>query len=291
MRIFVTGGSGFIGSHLLPLLVSRGHEVLSLGRVAAAIGGYSTMQGNLYQPSSYVEQLQRFQPECAIHLAWGGLPNYSMDNCRRNLLAGIDLFDALGRAGCSSVFAAGTCWEYGKLAGAVKEIDKGVELGMFATFKVALHAIGQSCFQAYGSRLIWGRPFFIYGPGQRISSLIPSCYRSLSAGVAPTINNPLAVNDFVYVGDVAEAIRTLVESNEVSGIHNIGTGRPVAVWEVVNAISVGLGLPILYKDMPTSKSTGLWADPSRMAAFGWRSAMTLEAGIAKTIEIWKKEQN
>lgn len=291
MRIFVTGCSGFIGSYLLPLLVRGGHEVLSLGRGAGTPGAPRVLRGDLYEADSYRAELVRFRPDCAIHLAWGGLPDYSLGNCRRNLLAGIDLFEALGQAGCKRIFAAGTCWEYGKLTGAVKESEQGVETGIFAAFKIALHAIGQSCCQADGSRFIWGRPFFVYGPGQRASSLIPSCYRSLSAGSAPAINNPMAVNDFVHVADVADAIRALVESDEASGTYNIGTGRPAAVWEVVNAVAASLGLPPVYQDMPPASMTGLWADTGRLEAFSWRPAMTLEAGIAQTIEKWKTGQN
>jgi UDP-glucuronate decarboxylase len=291
MRIFVTGGSGFIGSYLLPLLVSGGHEVLSLVRGAGTPGAQRALRGDLYEPDSYRAELERFSPDCAIHLAWGGLPDYSLGNCRRNLLAGIDLFEALGQAGCNRIFASGTCWEYGKLTGAVKESEQGVEPGMFAAFKIALHAIGQSCCQADGSRFIWGRPFFVYGPGQRASSLIPSCYGSLSAGSEPAINNPMAVNDFVHVADVADAIRALVESDEAAGAFNIGTGRPASVWEVVNAVAASLGLPPKYHDIPHAAVTGLWADTGKMEAFGWRPAMTLEAGIAQTIETWKTGQN
>lgn len=291
MRVLVTGGSGFIGRHLLPLLVREGHEVLCLSRGTVMHSGMQILQGDLYEPNSYRVQLENFRPTCAIHLAWGGLPDYSLGNCHRNLLAGIKLFELLERVGCKRIFTAGTCWEYGKLTGAVKEIDQGEEIGMFAAFKIALNAIGQSICKANGCRFIWGRPFFVYGPGQRVSSLIPSVYQSLSAGSALLIDNPMLINDFIHVFDVAEAIIALVESNEAVGIYNIGTGTPVAVWEVVNAVARCLCLPPVYFDMPSLSETGLWADIGRMKALGWWPAMTLEAGIAQTIETWKKQKN
>jgi len=291
MRIFTTGGSGFIGNHLLPLLVRGGHEVLSLRRGAEAQGALHMLQGDLHEPDSYKTELKRFRPDCAIHLAWGSLPDYSLSNCRRNLLAGIDLFEVLGLVGCKRIFTAGTCWEYGKLVGAVKEGDQGLEPNRFAAFKTALNIIGQSCCQMDGSRFIWGCPFFVYGPEQRASSLIPSCYRSLSVGTALTINNPMVVNDFIHVADVADAIQALIESDKAAGIYNIGTGRPTAVWEVVNAVAACLGLPPVYRDMPPVAASGLWADTGKMEAFGWRPAMTLEEGIAQTIETWRTGWN
>ena len=132
----------------------------------------------------------------------------------------------------------------------MKEGDQGHDLNLFAAHKTALQLIGQSNCAATGSRLTWGRVFFVYGPGQRPSSLIPSCYRSLKHGVAPKINNPLAINDFIHVADVAAAIRELVEADGATGIYNIGAGQHFAVWEVVNLVAAEMGLSPVYHDMP-----------------------------------------
>ncbi len=130
---------------------------------------------------------------------------------------------------------------------------------------------------------MWGRVFFVYGPGQRSSSLIPVCYRSFKQGVAPKIVNPLAVNDFIHVTDVVTAIRKLVEAEGATGIYNIGTGRRFPVWEVVNLVAAEMGLLPVYHDMP-SPTGGIWADITKMSLIGWQPALSLQAGIARTIE-------
>ncbi len=283
MRIFLTGGSGFIGRHLLPLLDR--HEVLCLSHSAPLAGGTDaprTIIGDLNVPASYVDELERFRPECCIHLACTGVPDYSLTNCRLNLLAGISLFEILGRVGCGRIFAAGTCWEYGKLHGPVVEDMRGQELNLFAAFKSALQTIGESICAVSGSRFGWGRLFFVYGPGQRPATLIPSCYRSFKQGVAPKISNPLAVNDFIHVADVVAAIRTLVEADDAAGIYNIGSGRPVAVWEVVNLVAAQMGLPPVYVDMP-APAPGFWSDSAKTRSLGWQPALSLPAGIAQTL--------
>lgn len=290
MRIFITGGSGFIGKHLIPLLAH--HQVLCLSH-EAPLGlpdaTLRTITGNLNTPPTYADELNRFKPECCIHMAWEGLPDYSFQNCQTNLFASTTLFDILGRVGCKSIFAVGSCWEYGSRTGAVTEDDQGLNLGLFAAHKTALQTIGQSNCVATGSRLTWGRIFFVYGPGQRPNSLIPSCYRSLKNGVLPKINNPLAINDFIYVADVVAAIHKLVESDDATGIYNIGSGQHFAVWEVVNLVAAHMGLSPVYHDMSPS-TEGIWADISKMGSVGWQPKLSLQTGIAQTLETLKVNQ-
>lgn len=290
MKIFLTGGSGFIGRHLIPLLSESGHEVLALSRnlvVDKASLRVKTLVGNLAAPESYRPSLKAFKPDCAVHLAWEGLPDYSVKNCRRNLVAGLDLLEALHQVGCERIFSSGTCWEYGNLTGSVRESDVGREIGAFAAFKVSLRAIGESTCLKEGTRFIWGRPFFVYGPGQRSSALIPSCYRSLCAGESPQIKEPHAVNDFIHVTDVARAIRALIEECPTTGVFNIGTGVPSPVWRVVNYVAASLGKSPVYSEATCSSNHGFWADTEKISSLGWAPSLALEAGIVQTVKALK----
>ncbi len=291
MKIFVTGGSGFIGGYLVPLLVNRGHEVLILERTNKSPLGVRTIHGDLYDPESYSAALDRFQPDFAIHLAWGGLPDYSFNNCRLNLLAGINLYELLARVGCNGVFVAGSCWEYGSLTGAVQEAQIGLRPTTFAAFKMALHTIGSTFCFSNDIRLIWGRPFFVYGPGQRLTSLIPTCYHRLRNGIVPEISNPAAINDFIHVADVADGIRALIECDEASGTYNIGTGKPTAVWQVVNSVALAMGMQPVYEDMPDCSKEGLWADTGKTKTLGWSPSIGLEDGISQTLMTWNSLNN
>ena len=284
MKIFITGGSGFIGRNLIPILAE--HEILCLThsqKIESGIPNLKIITGDLTKPESYIDELKHFKPDCCIHLAWYGLPDYSIENNTRNLLAGISLIENLVEVGCKKIFAVGSCWEYGNAQGEVKERDVPIEPSIFASFKTSLQIICESICKQTDTKLIWGRVFFVYGPGQRQNSLIPSCYQSLKNGEGLKVNNPLARNDFVYILDVVDSIRILVESEDNSGVYNLGSGESSSVWEVVNTVADELGLPHPYKDMPTMAG-GNWANMNKMKQLGWMPKFSLESGISNTIK-------
>jgi nucleoside-diphosphate-sugar epimerase len=140
-----------------------------------------------------------------------------------------------------------------------------------------------------GIGLAWARPFFIYGPGQRPTSLIPTCLAALESGTRPAIRTPGAVNDFVHVADVAEAIALLAELPEARGPYNVGSGVPVQVGDVVNRICRLRDRPEAFPAASAGEA-GMWADIGRIRSdTGWKPVVSLEEGIRDTIEAWKTD--
>jgi len=291
MRIFLTGGYGFIGKHLLPLLDK--HQILMIGRsdISYLQDNISYIQGDLSDLSALEEKIKTFSPEICIHLAWEGIPDYSLSTCLRNFNASLQLFEFLGRVGCKTVFSAGTCWEYGNLQGQMHESDIPENMNLFASIKSGLQIAGQSIFSSRAINFIWGRFFFIYGPGQRETSLVPSCFRAISNGKIPDIKNPNAINDFIYVQDAAWAIVNLVETPDVSGVFNIGSGIPTKVGDVCEIILEKMDATV---ENPTKGNTlndyGFWADLSCIREqANWAPQIPLEEGIQMTLNSFGRD--
>ena len=287
MRIFVTGASGFIGRHLVD--ASAGHELLCLARrptelVAGrgTLAHVQTLEGDLARPADWFPELQRFAPDCCIHLAWEGLPDYSPERCQYNLDLGRGLIDTLMRAKVERVVVAGSCWEYGAASGAVAESQAPVDCGLFARTKHELRAHLQDIGMAYR----WSRIFFAYGPGQRETSLIPQCRNAFAAGKTPDIRQPRVAQDFVEVEDVARGLLALAGCEVESGVYNIGTGTPSAVGDVVNQVARQCGCVPPFPD--ASFDSGFWADTRKMtAATGWRAQTRLGEGIARALQAFE----
>ncbi|HYV37358.1 MAG TPA: NAD(P)-dependent oxidoreductase [Gemmataceae bacterium] len=290
MRIFITGGTGFLGRPLCMAL--REHELLVLSRNPANADLPARMlQGDLFEPALWTKQLQAFQPETCLHLAWSNLPDYSLANCAKNFHAGLELFQCLVEMRCPRLVITGTCFEYSKLTGCVTEDRIGMAPSVFPAFKTAQRIVGESLFSQSSTTFLWARPFFVYGPGQRKTSLIPSVIQSFMRGVPPEIQTPRALQDFIHVDDVASGLAKLATSEAPAGIYNLGSGRATRVADIVNLIARLLHRPEVYPHDPTlfpsgkeNGEGGFWASTERMQKqTGWRPLVSLEEGIRKTL--------
>jgi len=286
MRIFLTGASGFIGRQLVPMMGH--HQLLLVGRSGISLKGenYKFIKNDLANLENWREQIEDFSPEACIHLAWSGLPDYSFSKCRENFNISLQLLDFLAQIGCKRIFLAGTCWEYGENHGQMSETFQPGAHNLFASFKTATRLIGEQLTKTTGINFIWGRIFFVYGPGQRSTSLIPSCFQAFKKGKIPELNNPNTVNDFIYVSDVARAILKLVENPSAKGIFNIGSGKPTKVGKICKIIAEELNLEnLLTKETCLPEGQGLWADITSLhETIDWKPEISIEAGIRETIK-------
>lgn len=285
MRILVTGASGFIGWHLVE--ASAGHEMMCLTRYPDQLMARThssadivPLHGELGESERWLADVQRFAPECCIHLAWEGLPDYSPERCRHNLVLGKRLIDALASSTVKRMVVAGSCWEYGATEGAVAESQTPAECGAFARAKHELRAHLESA----GMTWRWARIFFAYGPGQRETSLIPQCQRAFASGRMPDIRRPRVAQDFIFVEDVARGLLALAAGGVAPGIYNIGSGTPTAVGVVANEVARQCDRPFPFPD--GTFNSGFWADTGKTtAATGWRAQTTLREGIARILRV------
>lgn len=288
MKTVVTGATGFLGRHLVPLLARRGHEVIAVSRTAGFpdMPGVRSLALDLKSPAAGERLFRGREADALIHLAWQGLPDYSYVACRRNLDMSLHVFEAAAQAGVSRISAAGSCWEYRDPSGAVEE-DAPLDSGSpFAGAKNALHAMLGGLAAERSFSFHWLRVFFAYGPGQRESSLLPHVIGSLLRGEEPALRTPEAQMDFIHVSDVARAFAMMVEQNPESGPYNVGSGRLHSVAHVTGLARAALGAGT--GDCPRGmfpESAGFRADIDRIRkAVGWEPEIDLQTGVAGCVE-------
>ena len=301
MKIFVTGGTGFIGSHTVRALAGRGYELMLLIRDNAracstdrSISEVASVCGDLADINGWKYRFMEFRPDAVLHLAWEGLPDYGIDMCMRNLNYGLQLFRLAGEAGCKCVVATGSCWEYAHRTGGITENSPIESSAVFPAAKNSLRIMGEAMSRHYGMHFYWPRLFFVYGPGQRATSLIPSVIISVEAGREPEVRNPESRNDFIYITDVADAVVWLIEKMPEGIVYNVGSGNSTSVSDIISAVYETMGIKQhpnnTNKRPPEREADDFWADIGVISNdTGWSPKYNIRAGIKATVDHYNRE--
>ena len=285
MRVFVTGGRGFLGRAVVHELAGR-HQVLNLSRSAdreTQLEGVESVIGDLARPETWESRLRKFSAECCLHLAWEGLPDYSWASCRRNVDHTLLLTQTLLQLGIRQLVVAGSCWEYGKGEGLQSEERIPGALSIFGAAKRALHLMIGSLAEVEGLQCRWARIFFAYGSGQRDTSLIPTLWRQVLEGRKLAVREPGSIQDFIHVEDVAQGMVMLLQPHVPAGAYNLGTGTPALSGTVANLVADHYGLPAPYPSAQ-AETSGMWADTHKtLQEVGWSSQISLREGVKRTL--------
>ena len=290
MKIFVTGGTGFIGEHAVRELLKEGHTLLILVRKKEGIPFSSSPRlnivvGDLGNLASYEGKLKQFHPQAALHLAWGGIPQFTLQNSLENVTGSLRLFEALYRMGCKLIVSSGSCWEYASRPGKLSEDAPLQVTSPYVAAKHFVHLGGKALAEEYHASFIWLRLFYVYGPGQKSHSLIPHVMERLAASQKIELKDPSAQNDFIYVTDVAKAIACVMrKQGEQYGVYNVGSGKLTGVSKIVHILHNLWGTPFSYRSVrEIPAKAGCYADTRKIKrVFSWRAKITIREGVTQT---------
>ena len=307
-ELLVTGASGFIGRHCLPLLIAKGYEVhaLSLRPEPYTIPGVSWHRGDLLQPGCAAALMRQLRPRSLLHLAWYAVPGKFWE-ARENLewlLASMELLLAFADNGGERFVGAGTCAEYewndGKnendLSGGECSEDRTSLLPstLYGSSKHALERIAHFSRRQTGLSSAWGRIFFLYGPHEHPVRLVAYAVQSLLRGEPAFCSEGSQVRDFLHVTDVAAAFVSLLQS-EVEGPVNIASGKPTSIRRVLEEIGQQTGRTELLRfgARPSgAEAARIWGNVRRLKEeVGFSPQYDLAGGMQQTIEWWRRSLN
>jgi len=303
--VLVTGGTGFLGGHLVRRLVALGARVHILARprssperIADVLPSVKILAGDIRARRSVAAAVAAAEPEYVFHLA-----AYGVDPRRRdpttivatNVVGLVHLLAALRAVPYRRLVNTGTCFEYGNRRAPIPETAPVDPLNVYAASKVmALHLCRLHAAQ-HGENIVTLRPFTFYGPGERADRLIPAVIGAIIAGRPIRITAGRQTRDYTYVEDMAAAfVSAAVAPGAAGQVLNVGTGRDLPVRAIAERIRQILesSVPLEIGTVPTRADDAwrLCADARKARALlRWRPRVVFEEGVRRTAA-WLRAQ-
>lgn len=304
-HVIVTGGAGFIGSHIVDALLTAGHKVeviddLSSGSEQNLPSAVTLHKLDIRSPEAR-ELLARLQPEILVHTAAQISVRISMENpvldTEINVVGLVNLLHAFqGKKLPHVVFLSTGGAIYGE-----QDVFPAPET--HPTRPNSVYGLAKRVSELYLD--LWGREHGltwtalrlsnVYGPRQNPhgeAGVVAIFSQRLLRNEVPMINGEgVQTRDFVYVGDVAAAAR-IVSDKRISGIFNIGTGRETSVNELYELIRGAVGVPVQARHgeaKPGEQMRSCIDAGLATKSFGWKPSVSIEEGIKRTVD-WFREQ-
>lgn len=308
-KILITGGAGFIGSHLSERLLRQGKRVAIVDNLDAfyapeikranleeirARGTFEYFPIDIRNAEKLREVFAAFKPDAVVHLAArpGVRPSFAQpeEYTSINVLGTTQVLEISRQSDVRRLVFASSSSVYGDLSPAPFREDAVIThpLSIYAATKVAGEALAFTYAHAYGLPVACLRLFTAYGPRQRPDLAIYKFAGLILRGEeVPIFGDGSLQRDYTYVDDIVDGICRALEAPGGFEVYNLGNSRPVSINEMVTILGDALGKPVARKFMPVpaGEMRLTHADLSKAGqALGYSPKVSLQEGIRKFAE-------
>lgn len=305
LKILVTGGDGFIGSHLVNRLVYLGARVFCLVKPHEDLWRIGDLKGKIRVferdicERHLVKELKKINPDKVFHLA-------SVVNAERDLSIAEEMFRvnlggtrnlmiALKNLDCDAIVNTGTCEEYGNSKAPFREIDVPCPVSPYSASKAAGTFYCQMLYRSFRMPITTLRPFLTYGPKQSGKLFIPSIIKAALKGEDFYMTRGDQTREFNYVSDIVEGFLKAGTSVQAVGkVINLGCGEDYKIIDVARKVLsiIGAGIRLKTGRLPYREGEvkRFYCDNSlAKKILRWKPRVKLEEGLRRTIGWYKKE--
>ena len=301
MKILVTGGAGFIGSHVVRLLLDAGHQVAVLdnfshGYKESVDSRAKLLVGDINDRGKTKAALKGI--DAVIHMAGLIVVPESVANptayCDNNVIGTVSLLETMRNTGVKKIIFSSSACVYGtpdKLP--IMEDAQIKPDNPYGACKASVESFLQSFNAVYGIDAVILRYFNPYGPGELHepeTHAIPNFIKSaLSKKPIPLYWQGEQIRDFIYIEDLA---RAHIDVLGLSGyqVFNIGTETGVKVKDVISEIFKIVGYKVPIDDLgqrPGDVAANYASSKKLQKAVGWKAKVDLKEGLKRTIDFYR----
>jgi nucleoside-diphosphate-sugar epimerase len=278
MNILITGSTGFIGKNLVNTLLKEDHKLFLVSknknRKFIKKKNIISLRCDINFNEANLKKVKNFSPDILVHLAWSGIPDYSKENSKKNLLKQKKFFEKIFCiSSIKKIIVTGSCSEY-----------KGQEYltsKYFSNSKIRIkNFVKKRCLKKKIS-FIWSRLFFVYGKYQNKRSLIPKIIYNLKKDRKINIINPSAKHDYINVLDVVRFINLNLNLKYTHYECDLGSSFCYSVYDIYSFIKkkfLKLNINKLKKI-----NSGFAAKKINHKKCGWKSKINIENGLKELL--------
>ncbi|HEY6638972.1 MAG TPA: NAD-dependent epimerase/dehydratase family protein [Solirubrobacterales bacterium] len=290
MKVLITGGGGFIGSHLAERLLGEGHEVLAIDNFAtgrrdnlAERDGLTLVEGSIADRETLDDAFDSFGPDAVAHAAASYKdPEAWAEDARTNTLGTANVVEAARASGVERIVYFQTALCYGTQP---LETPISLEHPILPDSSYAISKTGgEQYIQLSGIPFVSLRLANVYGP-RNLSGPLPTFFQRLSEGKPCFVVDTR--RDFVYVDDLLEVVLAALEGTG-DGFYHVSSGSDHAIKELFDAVVEAMGIKldeeVEVRPRPEEDAPSILLDPSRTQAdFDWKATVPLTDGVAEAI--------
>ncbi len=295
MKIYITGGAGFIGSNLADRLLARGDEVLALDNYETGRrdnlkpqAKLQIVEGSIADRALVMKTMADFKPDLVVHAAASYKdPEAWATDAEVNVLGTANVAQAAVAAGCKRMIYFQTALCYG-----LKPLEQPITLNHPILPAGSSYSISKTAAEQYielsGLDYVTFRLANAYGP-RNLSGPLPTFFSRLTTGKACFVMDTR--RDFIFIDDLVDCVMGAVDGKG-KGAYHISSGSDFSIKELfdetIHALRINLERPVEVRERHPDDAPTILLDPSRTAQdFGWKVKTPLREGVARAIDYYK----
>ena len=296
MKVLITGGAGFIGSHLTDRLLARGDDVLVIDNFATArsdnLGEHERLalvEGSIVDPQLVNDAFSSFGPEVVAHAAAAYKdPDDWTEDAATNVVGSANVVKASRKTGIRRLLYFQTALCYG-----VHPLEQPITLDHPLLPGNSSYAISKTAGEHYvrlaGIDWVSLRLANAYGP-RNVSGPLPTFFQRLTEGKPCFVMDTR--RDFIYVQDLIDLVLACLDGEGSGGAYHASSGSDYSIKQLFDAAVAALGLDpapeVEVRDRNPDDAFTILLDPSRTEdEFGWKPETPLEEGVAAAIRYYR----